>query len=470
MRYTNYCCITCSARGTVRWLVRQGILLLLPLIVLGSILLYMNGGPGGQNFPNYTTQPLLHENKLEVIASLPSPPGNLAIHHDQSDQPTRIFFTYHPEYAYSEMKLAEYNTETHTYTAYPNQAFQSVFKSILSVRIDYTNNVLYCLDFAHYGMGTMSDPIAGIALTKRIYGIPKLFGFSLTNNSLVHEYEFSSDIAGIGSMLNDFVISPDGTYIYIADTSLFRGTPSLVIYHIPSRSARRVLDAHPSMFAEQYTPSVEGSGPVVAFHMFVVRPHVDSIGLSNDGKYLFYAPFSHEYLYRIETKYLHDTSMNDQTLDSYIEIYSKKSISDGIILDQHNNVYLTDIEHSCINMIDPQTRSLHTLIKSQTLLRWPDGLSFDHNQSYLYITASALHLKFRGEKINKFAPYHILRVKVDQSIIDDNTNNDNTRQSPSINVINNDNKQQSQVGSAQSYHSINQPQQDTAYQNIYGEL
>ena len=152
--------------------------------------------------PSFEEPPLLPPSALKIVATLPLPPGNIAV-----NKIGRVFFNFHPEYNTNPIKVVELDSQD-TWHAFPDEQFQSKIVSCLSLRIDNQNR-LWLLDFAHHGLG----------------GIPSLFGFQLSDSpggedSLVVHYEFPADVAGVGSMLNDFVIDPSGLFIYIVDTSI----------------------------------------------------------------------------------------------------------------------------------------------------------------------------------------------------------------------------------------------------------
>ena len=79
-------------------------------------------------------------------------------------------------------------------------------------------------------------------------------------------------------------------------------------------------------------------------------------------------------------------------------------------LDVEGNVYITDIEHSSVFVVNPE-RELKTLIQSENV-RWADALSFGP-EGYLYLADSALSdliLQSR-EHIDAHGPYRIFRFK-----------------------------------------------------------
>ena len=155
---------------------------------------------GGERFEDRSAEPRIPPERIETVANLELPPGNLAVSPEG-----RIFFTFHPE-AGPEVKVAELvNGEPRPY---PDAAFQQpreaapFFQSVLSVRIDRQNR-LWTLDYADHGTGQ-----------------PRLLAFDLATDELVHRYDFPSEMAPLGSHLNDFQVSADGSRIYIADASI----------------------------------------------------------------------------------------------------------------------------------------------------------------------------------------------------------------------------------------------------------
>ena len=77
-------------RRVRRWL-RRGVVVLWPLLA-GLILVRLRYGGGSTDFPERIGRPLLSGDALEVVASLPTPPGNVAVSADG-----RVFLSMHPE-------------------------------------------------------------------------------------------------------------------------------------------------------------------------------------------------------------------------------------------------------------------------------------------------------------------------------------------------------------------------------------
>lgn len=347
------------------------------------------GYGGGEPFPDRTTEPAMTADALETVAELPSPPGNIAVSSDG-----RVFFTFHPE-AGPEVNVAEWvDGEA---VPYPDRAFQTGdgeprhFRSVLSLRIDRQGR-LWTLDAGHHGR----EP-------------GRLLAFDLATGEVVHEYEFPREIAGLGSHLNDFQVSPGGDTVYIADASFFAKDPALIVYDVATKTARRALAGHHSVEADHYLPVVQGRA-MELYGLVTVRPGVDSIALDDDGEWLYFAPVTDTHLHRVRTADLRDASLAPDVLAARVERFAEKTMSDGITMDSAGNVYLSDLEHSAIHRLDPRG-GLQTLIEDPAL-RWPDGFSFGPN-GWLYVTCSALHqiLGRPASAVPEHAPYHIYRFR-----------------------------------------------------------
>ncbi|MGJ8667854.1 MAG: SMP-30/gluconolactonase/LRE family protein [Oceanococcus sp.] len=371
------------------WLVWLALAVLLLVGILATFLHLRYGG--GSAFPDRSGDALWSESQLEVAANLDYPAGNIAV-----TPSGRVFFTLHPE-ARPPVNIVEWRDEkAHAWPSenmQPGGSHPDALHEVLSIRIDQQNR-LWALDNGTHGLK------AG-----------RLLAFDLDSGKLVHNYSFPRELAGLGSHLNDFQVSPDGETIYIADASFFAKTPAILVYDVVQKQARRVIEQHESVDAEHYLPVVQGRA-MQAFGLVTIRPGVDSIALSPGGDWLYFAPVTNNYMYRVATRLLRDPTRDSKSITSRIKRLGLKTMSDGLTTDQSGNIYISDLEHSAILRMSPKGE-LTTLLKTEKL-RWPDGFSFGPD-GWLYVTASSLHqvIGLPPSSVKKHAPYQVFRIKTD---------------------------------------------------------
>ncbi len=361
-------------------------LLLALVIFIGALLglLKLRYGGGSTAFPDLSGTPTLPASALEVVAELPTPPGNIAV-----SAHGRVFVSLHPEARPQDTLIELVGGKAQPW---PSAQAQEQFIDVLGIRIDAQNR-LWTLDNGGHGIKPA-----------------KLTAFDVTTGSVVREIVFARDIAGFGSHLNDLAISPDGSTIYIADASFFAKTPALVVVDVASGSARRLLQNHASVVAEDFIPVVQGR-VMQALGLVAIRPGVDSIALSRDGAWLYYAPITNRHLYRVASTALLDTALKPAELASKVEELPPKTMSDGITTDNEGHVYLSDLEHSAVVRYTPATGAMTTLIKTERL-RWPDGFSFGPD-GWLYVTGSSLQhvIGQLPSSVAAHAPYQVFRFQ-----------------------------------------------------------
>lgn len=362
---------------------RLAIRLVVAAVLLAGVLYASLGG--GARMRDVSTPPALPRDAVELVADLSYPPGNIAV-----SPAGRVFFTYHPD-GHPPAQVLEL-VDGHA-VPYPS-ADEGRYQSVLALRIDRQGR-LWALDHAHFGRGQ-----------------PRLLAFDLETNALVHQYDFPSSTAGFLSMLNDFQVSPDGRWIYIAESSPIIQRPALVVYDVEQKTSTRLLDRHPSVLPLDYRIAAPGRDMTILGGLVTLRIGVDSIALDRRGEWLYYGPVNGDRLFRIRTAMLRDATLTAETLAGLTEDFAAKSISDGLSTDDADTIYVTDPEHSAIHTIAAD-KTLHTLVRDERM-RWPDGLSFGPD-GWLYVTCSALQdvLFVSAERAKKAAPFQIYRVRTD---------------------------------------------------------
>lgn len=359
------------------------LLFLLVLILIAITVSWLRYG-GGTPYPDLTTAPRLASSALEEVLSYPEPIGNVAVNAD-----ARIFFTVHPESRPVGNKLLEFREGAAV--PYPSGKEQAeLFDTVLGVVVDRFNR-LWTIDHGNHGL----RPARVIAI-------------DLDTGEVLRNQALSPEIAPVGSFLQDLQVSADGNTIIIADASFWRKSPALIVYDVETGAARRVLEGHSSVAAEEFIVSNHDREMSYLGGIVTLRGGVDGIALGPE--WLYFGALSGSGLYRVRLSDLRNETLPPSQLQKRVERYSDKPLSDGFSIDVEGHVYVTDIEHRAIFRIG-ENLELVTLIQADEM-RWPDGLSFGPD-GYLYVADSALQeliLKTR-EHIDAEGPYRIFRFK-----------------------------------------------------------
>ncbi len=374
-----------SPRGERPTLLRNFLLFLLALAIVVVATLRVRYG-GGDPYQDLSTTPLLDDSQLEQVLSYKEPIGNVAV-----SRQGRLFFTVHPESRPRGNKLLEWVDGAAI--PYPNGTVQPhLFQTVLGLVIDRQDR-LWTIDHGNHGFGTA-----------------RLLAFDLASGNIVHDHEFRSDIAPAGSLLQDLQVSADGDTVFIADASLWRKRAAIIVYDIATRDARRVLESHVSVSAQNYLIRNPIRDMSFLNGLVNLRTGVDGLALDVENKWLYFAAMNHGGLFRVPVRDLKNPVLASRQLANVVERYSDKPISDGLSADLSGNIYITDVEHGAVLLADRQS-ALHTMVKS-TRIRWADGLSFGPD-GWLYLADSALPEQILQSKghIGAAGPYFIFRFQ-----------------------------------------------------------
>jgi sugar lactone lactonase YvrE len=360
-------------------------LTLLVLTIVIAITLRVRYG-GGESYPDLSTVPRIDESRLEQVISYAEPIGNVAVSREG-----RLFFTVHPESRPSGNKLLEWVAGAAV--PYPSGTVQPhLFDTVLGVVIDRRNR-LWTIDHGNHGFGTA-----------------RLLAFDLASGNIVHDHEFRAAIAPAGSLLQDLQVSPDGETVFIADASLWRKKPAIVVYDIATREGRRVLEAHVSVSAQNYVVRTPARRMSFLGGLVDLKAGVDGIVIDATGEWLYYGAINQSGLFRVRVRDLQNPTLPARDLENLVERYSDKPLSDGLSADLAGNVYVTDVEHGSITIVDSE-QAISTLIRSPKI-RWADGLSFGPD-GWLYLADSAIpeQILRSSEHIQSQGPYFIFRLQ-----------------------------------------------------------
>ena len=195
----------------------------------------------------------------------------------------------------------------------------------------------------------------------------------------------------------------------IADASILGKSPALIVYNVDTSTARRVLEAHPSVSAEHYVIRNHGDAMKFGGGLVSLRGGVD--GMAMNDEWLYYGALSGSGLYRIAVATLVDPATSEKDLAAAVERIADKPLSDGFSFDNEGVLYVTDVEHGAVlRLTDDKGSSRPYCVRSK--IRWADAISFGPDNT-LYIADSALQrrdIAFASSRLANNGPYHIYRV------------------------------------------------------------
>ncbi len=362
---------------------KKTLLFLAGIIIISVTMLWVRHG-GGSPYPDLSTTPRLNSAAIEKVLSYPEPIGNVAVSADG-----RIFFTVHPESRPQGNKLLEYVDGAAV--PYPSGLLQSeLFDTVLGVAIDRFDR-LWTIDHGNHGVRAA-----------------RIVAINLEDGEVIRSQALDKTIAPVGSFLQDLQVSADGRTIVIADASFWRKSPAIIVYDVETGDARRVLENHVSVAAENFKIRNRDQDMEFLGGIVVLRGGIDGIALGPE--WLYYGALSGSGLYRVRLKDLRNKRLPESQLANRVDRYSDKPLSDGLSTDVNGNVFITDVEHSSIFIVGPR-QELATLIQSPSI-RWPDALSFGPD-GYLYLADSALPdlILQSAEHIKASGPYYIFRFQ-----------------------------------------------------------
>lgn len=240
---------------------------------------------------------------------------------------------------------------------------------------------------------------------------PKLVAWDTRAHELERVIHLPPPVTVSGSFVNDLAIDQKHRAIYIADPAPGEQA-ALIVVDLVTGYARRVLEGHQSVVAEDMDLIIDGK-PVElrSSDGGTLRPRIGVNPIALDGldEWLYFGPMHGSSLYRVRTRDLLDTRLTDEELGARVERYSEKPICDGISIDRRGNVYVSDIANHAVGVIDP-AREYRILVRDERL-SWPDAFSFGPD-GMLYTVANQLQRSAvlnAGEQTAS-PPFLILRI------------------------------------------------------------
>lgn len=236
-------------------------------------------------------------------------------------------------------------------------------------------------------------------------GLFKLVKIDTKTGHVERVYRFE-DLDKSKSALNDMRIDGDRNIAYLTDP----GQAAIVVLVLTTGKTKTCLKNSPFTKADPLVLNYDGR-PMIGANGKPFFSNVNGIALTRDFRYLYFKPINKEHLYRIDTRFLLDTTLSEKELENKVEDMGKVGVTHGLIADKAGNVYLTTSEKYSISYLSPDGK-LHTLVHDSRLL-WPDSMGIGPD-GYLYVSCAQMQrLPNFNEGIDKTAyPYRIYKVKL----------------------------------------------------------
>lgn len=319
---------------------------------------------------------------LEIVASLPVRPGNVAVATDG-----RVFATIHP-LGNPKIQLTEIkNGEA---VPFPSAALQKngatpsagALDTPLGIVVDKVNR-LWTIDI-------------GLELGKA-----RLWSFDITSGKVLETIELPLSVAPKGSFVQDVAIDEANGWAYLADI----GPAGLIVVDLKSKVARR-FEA-PVLQSEDKDMVIDGK--VINFGGKPARVGINPVTLSADRETLYFGAMNGTAWYGVPAKLFRDGA-DDKTIVAAIRKVGDKPISDGAATDAAGNHYFTDLQEHGISRLGADGR-LTQLLRDDRL-QWPDNVAVAP-QGWLYISVNQLTTTpaFTGGGDTGKPPYFIYRFK-----------------------------------------------------------
>jgi sugar lactone lactonase YvrE len=243
--------------------------------------------------------------------------------------------------------------------------------------------------------------------------VPRVIAWNTKANKLHRIVPIPAPATRPGSFHNDLAVDAVHGTLFLADFGGDRG-PAIVVVNLKTGKARRVLEGHSSVQAEEIKTIIEGREPVQKQDDGTVkaaRVGLNPITIDASAEWIYYGAMHSDDLWRIRTEDLRNDKLSSEELASRVQRHGSKAPSDGISIDGAGNVYVTDITRKAIG-VTSANGSYSILAQSNEHLAWPDGISAGPD-GWMYATVNKLNrsAQLSGGENRSTPPYYVVRFK-----------------------------------------------------------
>ncbi|MGS2763106.1 L-dopachrome tautomerase-related protein [Sinomicrobium sp. M5D2P9] len=290
-------------------------------------------------------------------------------------------------------------------TAYPNEEWnirseeRDHFLRVQDLYVDAEDN-LWVLDSKPASKGSIFGDSGEDSEGK--FKLVKIY----TGTDKVEKVYLFEDLDKTVSGLNDVRVDTEKNLAYLSDP----GQAAIVVLDLETGKSRSVLKKTSYTSADDIVLTYRGREMRDADGK-PFSSHVNGIALTKDFRYFYFKPINKKNLYRIETRYLADSSLAVNELESKVEDMGEVGITHGLVADAKGNIFFTTSEDYSITYMSPDGK-IHTLVKDSRLL-WPDSLGTG-SDGYLYFTCAQLQRlpQWNNGENRTVYPYTVYKVKL----------------------------------------------------------
>ncbi|MEM7247965.1 MAG: L-dopachrome tautomerase-related protein [Acidobacteriota bacterium] len=246
---------------------------------------------------------------------------------------------------------------------------------------------------------------------------PQLVGWDTVGDRLHARLPIPPEVTRPISFLQDFALDEKRRKVYIADMTFpapgAPAQPAIVILDLNTGEGRRVLERSAPLMPSESEVIIDGS--VVGTVTEQGRSHpwrlgINPIAIDPSFEWVYFATINGDRVHRIPAAELAESSRTRDELEAAIETYGPKPPCDGIAVDAHGRVFITDIQSSAVGVTTPGRYEI--LVQERRLLSWPDGFALGPDGT-LHVTQNHLHAHpALNEGVDETTrPFHVVKLR-----------------------------------------------------------
>ncbi len=345
---------------------------------------------------NNVENKMFTEKSIETFAEVNQAVGNISFtakgdlvysHHPFFEPKTRVVFMDKETKEIKPFPNAAWNT--------PRDTDENYLSNVLGIRND-KNGVVWMIDMA-----------------QRNDIKPKIVGWNTKKDALEKIY-YINESTVTHSQPNDMVVDTKHNAFIIADEGIGNGgngdAGAFILVDMKTGKTRRVLEGHKTTKPENNPTVIDGKTLAVNGNALLVGN--DGITTDKNFEWIYYGPLNGTKIYRIKTVDLLNENLTRAELDAKIETYSEKPNNGGMSMDTEGNIYMTAVESKSVVVVLAKDKSVKTIAKDPKMI-WPDGVSFNHKDGYMYVSAAQVNrgAVFNDGENKSTSPFYIFRFK-----------------------------------------------------------